>query len=111
MGGVVAGVMDGVMEGGRAAVMAPRHAAGAVSSLATRSSPFPMPEPSFAETSRPWDAVRAEPSTVTGVAFSSEAPPPWPEPPELSSPEPGDPLAVLRDWERLRRLEREQRGE
>ncbi|AKJ07348.1 Hypothetical protein AA314_08974 [Archangium gephyra] len=36
---------------------------------------------------------------------------PWPEAPELPSPDPGDPLVVLRDWERLRRLEREQRGE
>jgi hypothetical protein len=45
------------------------------------------------------------------VVFSSDAPHPWPEPPELPSIESSDPLAVLRDFERLRRLEREQRGE
>ena len=94
-----------------AEVMNPSHALGVGSSPPTRSSPFPMPEPSFRETSRPRETARSEPSPAPGVAFSSDASHPWPEPPELPSPETGDPLSVLRDWERLRRLEREQRGE
>ena len=93
-------------------VMAPGLAVGAASLPPTRSSSFPMPEPSVPETSRPRATARSAPSSAPGMAFSSEeALPAWPEPPELPSPEPGDPLVVLRHWERLRRLEREQRGE
>ena len=103
MGGRMGGVMPGVLE--------PGLAPGAVPSPATRNSPFPRPEPSFRETSRPRETARAESFSAPGVASSSDASHPWPEPPELPSPETGDPLAVLRDWERLRRLEREQRGE
>lgn len=99
------------MAGVVAGVVAPSHAPGAVPSPALRSSPFPMPEPAVRETSRPRETARAELSSAPGAAFSSDAPSPWPEPPELPSPESGDPLAALRDWERLRRLEREQRGE
>lgn len=36
---------------------------------------------------------------------------PWPELPEASPVEPAEALALLRQWERLSRLEREQRGE
>ncbi len=36
---------------------------------------------------------------------------PWPELPEPPSPEPADEAVLLHQWERLLRLEREQRGE
>jgi hypothetical protein len=84
----------------RNTVVAPAARASLMPSEPTpRESPFPR-EKSRAETSPPLD--RASPSETSH---------PWPEPPELPSTEPTDPLAVLRDWERLRRLEREQRGE
>jgi hypothetical protein len=103
--------------GGRG-VIAPRaHVPDSLSSpsgsstSAARASSFPIPEPSFRETPRSRETVRAEPSSAPDGAFPSDAPHPWPEPPELPSTESSDPLAVLRDFERLRRLEREQRGE
>ncbi|PTL84228.1 hypothetical protein [Vitiosangium sp. GDMCC 1.1324] len=71
-----------------------------------------MPDPSHREIPRPRETASVELFSAPDVVSSSTAAPhPWPEPPELPSIEPGDPLTVLRDWERMRRLEREQRGE
>lgn len=98
--------------------MAPRShvpnvlaAPGGSPSSASRASSFPVPEPSFREAPRSREIARAGSSSAPDVVFSSDAPRPWPEPPELPSTESSDPLAVLREFERLRRLEREQRGE
>lgn len=68
-------------------------------------------EPVPREAPVPRAPSRTGPSSAPEVSAHSAAPHPWPEPPALPSIEPSDPLTVLRDWERLRRLEREQRGE
>ncbi len=76
-----------------------------------RSSSFLSSEPTPHEAPLPREKGRVETPFSLDRASPFEISHPWPEPPELPSTEPTEPLAVLRDWERLRRLEREQRGE
>jgi hypothetical protein len=86
------------------------HASLTAAPPVARSSSLVSSEPAPRELSFLREEGRAETSSPD-VASLSDVSHAWPEPPELPSIEPTDPLAMLRDWERLRRLEREQRGE
>ncbi|MDY7227264.1 hypothetical protein [Hyalangium rubrum] len=66
----------------------------------------------------PGDAPKAPPLPAPGPSPRASSPPSeewvvcyWPELPEPSSPDPEDAAALLQQWERLDRLDREQRGE
>ena len=63
--------------------------------------------PRLVEAPRPTQPVPSGPHEEPEAGFSS----PWPELPPAPAPESTETVVELRQWERLRRLEREQRGE
>jgi hypothetical protein len=69
------------------------------------------PESPARERPRPRAEPASRPPEVSYLAPDVRGAGPWPEPPELPSRQTEEPQALLRDWERLRQLDDEQRGE
>jgi len=83
-----------------------------------RVSPQELPEDLDALITRAWPPLvnEAEAKRASSHRLDSEPPEarragPWPELPEPPPAESAEALAALRQWERLSRLDREQRGE